>query len=167
MFVHKDFLNLLFSNFDSQEQLDKIINEMTIGNYLKKYGKISPILNKQLYFSSVNNIKLKPNENIADAIKLFKVKKFGHIIIRDENSKNILAIFNRNDLLLFILRNFYPIDKDNILKTPIKEFKISRKFECIFCVNEDEQLINVLKYLKEKKVNLISCQLSLLLIMYF
>ena len=89
---------------------------------------------------------------------MFKQKRIGHVIVREDNTKNILSILNRNDLFLFILRNYYPIDKEGILKTPIKEFNIARKFECIYVMKHSDLLISLFKKLKSKQVNIISYQ---------
>ena len=54
MFVHMDFLNLLILDNLNQKNFENFIHELTIGEYLKKFGKVTPSLNKQLYFLNVN-----------------------------------------------------------------------------------------------------------------
>jgi hypothetical protein len=88
---------------------------------------------------------------------MFRRKTIGHSVIRNETSKDILAIINKTDLLLFILRIYGNLDSVNLLSTEIQKLKIARPFESIKMVFMDQTLYECLFTLKKEKVKFISC----------
>lgn len=87
----------------------------------------------------------------------------GHAVIRDENTKNILSIQNKQDLLLFIIRVFSNMDSLKLLDAEIQKLKISRAFESIHLIYEEDPLYKALLLFKTEKVKSLknSCRSSL------
>ena len=88
----------------------------------------------------------------------FRNRGLGMAIVRDEPSKNILAILGKQDLLLFVMRMFSVEDRERILEESVESFKIMRSLDSIIYLKQTDTLFTALDLIKRKNVKITSCR---------
>ena len=88
---------------------------------------------------------------------MFRRKCIGHCVVRDDITKNILAIINKQSLLLFIIRLFSNTDSQNLLDMEIQKLKIARPLESIKFLYELDSMYKGILMFKSNQVDVTSC----------
>lgn len=94
-------------------------------------------------------------------ISAFRDNGLGLAVVRDDSSKNILAVLSKQDLMVFIMRMFSVQDREKILEEPVNTFKIMRSKESVISLKESDSLFHALVTLKKTNVSLTRSRLCL------